>query len=148
MPRQRFNPIPICVPARVSNDATTQAGRSEHCKEDNYDDVESGPNVPPNMMYTETSLDFICSTEVEPIQRIILKPKSNSKPYKRNNQNIVCFGFPTGENGRAFCSRVKTLVHHLLRDVHVKWIIFKKKISLFLTYEKNKKAKSGTMERC
>jgi hypothetical protein len=45
---------------------------------------------------------------------------------KQTKHRIDSFGFPAGESSKAFCSRVKTLVHHYLRDVHVKWIIPKK----------------------
>ena len=77
------------------------------------------------------SLDYIRNREDETPHKVISQPKSNSKPYRRSKHNINSFGFPAGENCKAFCSRVRTLVHHYLRDVHVKWIIFKKKLCLF-----------------
>ena len=71
MLRQRFNEVPISVLARVSSDATTQLGTSEQYKEENYDDVESGPSTPPNTMYAETSPDYIRSREDEALHKVI-----------------------------------------------------------------------------
>ena len=124
--RQSSNHLPLGVPARVSSDATTRVDTSEQSEEENNDDVQSGPSAPPNTMYTEMSPEYFRSREDETLNKGISQPRSNSKPYRRNKQNIDSFGFPAGESSKAFCSRVKTLVHHYLRDVHVKWIIIKK----------------------
>ena len=123
--------MPLGIPARVNSDATTRVDTSEQSEEENNDDVQSGPSAPPNMMYTEMSLEYFRSREDETRHKGISQPRSNSKPHRKNKQNIDSFGFPADESSTTFCSRVKTLVHHYLRDVHVKWIIIKKKFSLF-----------------
>lgn len=45
---------------------------------------------------------YIRSREGEPMQRVISKPKSNSKPYRKNKQNIDNLEFPASENNKAF----------------------------------------------
>jgi hypothetical protein len=116
--------VPLGVRARVCSDATTRVGTSEQYEENNYDDVQSGPSAPPNTMYAEMLPDYIRNKEDETLHKVISQPKSNSKSHRRI---IKCFGFPAGENSNVFCPQVRTFVHHYLRDVHVKWIILKKK---------------------
>lgn len=49
-----------------------------------YDDMQSGPSAPPNMMYAEMSPDYIRDREDEALHKVISQPKSNSKHCKRN----------------------------------------------------------------
>jgi hypothetical protein len=102
--RQTSNHLPLGVPARVSNDATTLVDTSKQSEEENDDDVQSGPSAPPNTMYTEMYPEYFRSTEDETLHKGISQPRSNSKPYRRNKQNIDSFGFPAGESSKAFCS--------------------------------------------
>lgn len=110
----------------VSSNVITPSDTLEQNSRDGVLDVQSGPSAPPNTMWTETSSGYVHrfvgtdNEEVAKMQVTTLYQKPTQKSYGRNKFDIDTSGFLAGESSKALNSLVKTLVHHYLRDMHIK----------------------------